>query len=74
MAAARADEAASGAVYIHAYDDLKVMAGQGTMADEVVLSGHGPFDAAQLRAAAPHVGVFDDGIVRGGLWNSRQTI
>ena len=49
MAAARADEAASGAVYIHAYDDLKVMAGQGTMADEVVLSGHGPFDAAYLQ-------------------------
>ena len=49
MAAARADEAASGAVYVHAYDDLKVMAGQGTMADEVVLSGHGPFDAAYLQ-------------------------
>ena len=38
-----------GAVYIHAYDDLKVMAGQGTLADEVVLSGHGPFDAAYLQ-------------------------
>jgi threonine dehydratase len=47
--AARADEAATGAVYIHAYDDLKVMAGQGTLADEVVLSGHGPFDAAYLQ-------------------------
>lgn len=47
--AARDDEASSGAVYIHAYDDLKVMAGQGTMADEVVLSGHGPFDAAYLQ-------------------------
>jgi len=31
------------------YDDLKVMAGQGTLADEVVLSGHGPFDAAYLQ-------------------------
>ena len=45
VSAARADEAASGAVYVHAYDNLKVMAGQGTLADEVVLSGHGPFDA-----------------------------
>lgn len=49
VAAARADEAESGAVYVHAYDDLRVMAGQGTLADEVVLSGHGPFDAAYLQ-------------------------
>jgi threonine dehydratase len=49
VAAARADEVTSRAVYIHAYDDLKVMAGQGTLADEVVLSGHGPFDAAYLQ-------------------------
>lgn len=49
VAAARADEASTGAIYIHAYDDLKVMAGQGTLADEVVLSGHGPFDAAYLQ-------------------------
>jgi len=49
VAAARLDEAASGAVYIHAYDDLQVMAGQGTLADEVVLSGHGPFDVAYLQ-------------------------
>ena len=49
VSAARADEAASGAVYVHAYDDIKVMAGQGTLADEVVLSGHGPFDAAYLQ-------------------------
>lgn len=47
--AARVDEAATGAVYIHAYDDLLVMAGQGTIADEVVLSGQGPFDAAFLQ-------------------------
>jgi threonine dehydratase len=47
--AAREDEQASGAVYVHAYDDLQVMAGQGTLADEVVLSGHGPFDAAFLQ-------------------------
>ena len=49
VTAARADEAAGGAVYVHAYDDLLVMAGQGTLADEVVLSGHGPFDAAFLQ-------------------------
>ncbi len=47
--AARKDESATGAVYIHAYDDLHVMAGQGTLADEVVLSGRGPFDAAFLQ-------------------------
>ncbi len=49
VASARADEAERGAVYIHAYDDLQVMAGQGTLADEVVLSGHGPFDVAFLQ-------------------------
>ncbi len=47
--AARAEADATGAVYVHAYDDLQVMAGQGTMADEVVMSGHGPFDAAYLQ-------------------------
>lgn len=49
VSAARADEESTGAVYVHAYDDLKVMAGQGTLADEVVLSGHGPFDEAYLQ-------------------------
>lgn len=49
VAAAKLDQAASGAVYIHAYDDLQVMAGQGTLADEVVLSGEGPFDAVYLQ-------------------------
>lgn len=49
VAAARADERVSGGTYVHAYDDLRVMAGQGTLADEVVLSGHGPFDAAYLQ-------------------------
>jgi threonine dehydratase len=47
--AARRDEAQTGAVYVHAYDDLLVMAGQGTLADEVVLSGHGPFDETYLQ-------------------------
>ncbi|WP_353567640.1 pyridoxal-phosphate dependent enzyme [Haloferula sargassicola] len=49
MAAALADGRETGATYIHAYDDLRVMAGQGTLADEVVLSGHGPFDIAYLQ-------------------------
>ncbi len=49
VVSARADEDASGAVYVHAYDDLLVMAGQGSLADEVVLSGRGPFDAAYLQ-------------------------
>ncbi|MDX1680238.1 MAG: pyridoxal-phosphate dependent enzyme [Akkermansiaceae bacterium] len=47
--AARRDEKETGAVYVHAYDDLQVMAGQGTLADEVVMSGEGPFDAAFLQ-------------------------
>ena len=49
VAAAREDAEATGTTYVHAYDDLQVMAGQGTLADEVVLSGHGPFDAAYLQ-------------------------
>jgi len=40
---------ATGATFVHAYDDLKVMAGQGTLADEVVMSGQGPFDVAFLQ-------------------------
>jgi len=40
---------ALGACYIHAYDDLHVMAGQATLADEVVMSGEGPFDVAYLQ-------------------------
>lgn len=35
--------------YIHAYDDLAVMAGQGTLADEIVMSNQGPFDVAFLQ-------------------------
>lgn len=49
VVAALADAESSGAIYIHAYDDLRVMAGQGTLADEVVLSGEGPFDAVFLQ-------------------------
>lgn len=36
------------AVYIHPYDDFTVMGGQGTLADEVVMSGEGPFDRAYV--------------------------
>lgn len=49
VTSAHADGSSTGATYVHAYDDLHVMAGQGTLADEVVLSGHGPFDAAYLQ-------------------------
>jgi threonine dehydratase len=49
VSAALADVRATDSIYIHAYDDLWVMAGQGTLADEVVLSGHGPFDVAYLQ-------------------------
>lgn len=52
------DEAASEAkrvsaeeslTYIHAYDDLYVMAGQGTIADEIAMSGKGPFDVVFIQ-------------------------
>ncbi len=36
------------AVYIHPYDNLVTMGGQGTLADEVVMSGKGPFDRVYL--------------------------
>jgi len=39
----------TGKTYIHAYDDLYVMAGQGTLADEIVMSGKGPWDAVFLQ-------------------------
>ncbi|MCF6314179.1 MAG: pyridoxal-phosphate dependent enzyme [Verrucomicrobiales bacterium] len=48
-AAAYAHGEKHGLTYIHAYDDLAVMAGQGTLADEVVMSGKGPFDYAFLQ-------------------------
>ncbi|MDX9973740.1 MAG: pyridoxal-phosphate dependent enzyme [FCB group bacterium] len=44
-----AEAAESGRVFIHAYDDYAVMGGQGTLADEVVMSGCGPFDVAYLQ-------------------------
>jgi threonine dehydratase len=48
-AAAHERGAQDNLTYIHAYDDLAVMAGQGTLADEVVMSGQGPFDVAYLQ-------------------------
>lgn len=49
-ASAALDYAASlGLTFIHAYDDLATMGGQGTIADEVVMSGHGAFDVAYLQ-------------------------
>ena len=38
----------SDAVYVHPYDDVMVMAGQGTMADEVVKESEEPFDRAYI--------------------------
>ena len=35
--------------FVHPYDDLVTMGGQGTLADEVVMSGKGPFDVAYLK-------------------------
>lgn len=32
--------------YIHPFDDLYTIAGQATIADEIMLSGKGPFDYA----------------------------
>lgn len=34
--------------FIHPYDDIVTMGGQGTLADEVVMSGEGPFDRAYV--------------------------
>lgn len=39
----------NGGTFIHPYDDLKTMGGQGTLADEVVMSGTGPFDRAYVQ-------------------------
>lgn len=35
--------------FVHAFDDLATMGGQGTLADEIVMSGEGPFDVAYLQ-------------------------
>jgi threonine dehydratase len=43
--AAHAHAERHGMVFIHAFDDLYTIAGQATIADEMILSGKGPFDA-----------------------------
>lgn len=35
--------------FVHPYDDIDTMGGQGTLADECVMSGKGPFDVAFLQ-------------------------
>ncbi len=35
--------------FVHPYDDLGTMGGQGTLADEVLMSGKGPFDRVYLQ-------------------------
>jgi threonine dehydratase len=42
--AAHAHGERHGMVFIHAFDDLYTIAGQATIADEMILSGKGPFD------------------------------
>jgi len=48
-AAAKAFAKETGAAFVPPYDDLTTMGGQGTIADEVVMSGVGPFDVAYLQ-------------------------
>ena len=47
--AARACAQKEGYILIHAFDDLVVMGGQGTIGDEIAATGDGPFDAAFLQ-------------------------
>ncbi|MDO5472375.1 MAG: pyridoxal-phosphate dependent enzyme [Akkermansia sp.] len=39
----------NGLTFVHPYDDLATMGGQGTLADEVVMSGQGAFDRVYLQ-------------------------
>jgi threonine dehydratase len=48
-AAAQLVSQQDGRVFIHPYDDLAVMGGQGTLADEIVMSGAGPFTRAYVQ-------------------------
>ncbi|HLS28979.1 MAG TPA: threonine ammonia-lyase, biosynthetic [Opitutales bacterium] len=48
-AAAHAAAESEGGIFVHPYDDLATMGGQGTLADEIVMSGKGPFDVAYLQ-------------------------
>ena len=47
--AALEDARSTGRVFVNAFDDLMVTGGQGTLADEIVMSGDGPFDVAFLQ-------------------------
>lgn len=47
--AADAEIQKHGCTYIEAFNDLAVIGGQGTLADEIVMSGQGPFDRAYLQ-------------------------
>jgi len=47
--AAYAEVEKTEACFVSAYDDWEVMGGQGTLADEIVMSGKGPFDVAYLQ-------------------------
>ncbi len=40
---------ANNMTFVHPYDDLTTMGGQGTLADEVIMSGKGPFDRVYLQ-------------------------
>ncbi len=40
---------ANGLTFVHPYDDLATMGGQGTLADEVVMSGKGPMERVYLQ-------------------------
>lgn len=48
-AAALEDQMQTGQTYLSAFDDLAVIGGQGTLGDEIVMSGAGPFHAAFLQ-------------------------
>jgi len=38
----------NGSTFVHPYNDPQVIAGQGTVADEIIMSGQGPFDRAYV--------------------------
>lgn len=48
-AAAHEFAEANNLTFVHPYDDPATMGGQGTLADEVVMSGHGAFDRVYLQ-------------------------
>lgn len=46
---AHQDVAEQRGIFVHPYDDLHTMAGQGTLGDEIVMAGQGTFDVAFLQ-------------------------